>query len=382
MSGMLNPEQRPCRVLHIIGGMVRGGAENWVMSLLRKANSDILEMDICTTTKEKQAHDDEIIALGRKLIHCELKPVLTFPKRLAQIIRDGDYGVIHSHLWFFSGLVLKVAYRCNIPVRIAYSHSTRIKPPSLYRTLYSWYMRRLISKYATHRLGCASEAMVALFGDKWQNMKNARVLYCSIDVDSYRPGQLRRIGKSDFGLADDSIVVGHIGDFRLIKNHTFFLDIAAELVKIQPRAHFFFAGAGELRQKMEEKAKSLGLSSRVIFAGVRDDVPQLLMHLFDVLLFPSFYEGLPLVLVEAASAGIRTVCSDVITSEATDVLPDLFTRLSLDLPAKEWAVAVVDAIKKGPMPREYSYKQVKESHFSVDYSLRELMSIYGCGVKE
>ena len=100
-----------------------------------------------------------------------------------------------------------------------------------------------------------------------------------------------------------------------------------------------------------------------------------------VLLFPSVYEGMPLVLVEAASAGIRAVCSDAITPEATDVLPDSFTRLSLDLPPKEWAIAVVDAIKKGPIPREYSYKQVKESHFSVDYSLRGLMSIYGCNVK-
>jgi glycosyltransferase involved in cell wall biosynthesis len=132
---------------------------------------------------------------------------------------------------------------------------------------------------------------------------------------------------------------------------------------------------------MEEKAERLGLGSRIIFAGVRDDVPQLLMYLFDVLLFPSVYEGMPLVLVEAASAGLRTVCSDVITPEATNVLPELFMRLSLDLPAKEWAVAVVDAIKKGPIPREYSYKRVKDSHFSVDYSLRELMSIYGCGVK-
>lgn len=381
MLGTLNTERRPRRVLHVIGGMDRGGAENWIMSLLRKADSSILEMDICATTKEKRAYDDEIIALGSKLMHCELKPVFTFPKRLAQIIRKGDYDVVHSHLWLFSGLVLKVAHRCNVPVRVAYCHTTRSKQPSLYRTLYGWHMRRLISKYAIHRLGCASEAMIALFGDKWRNIENSRVLYCSIDVDLYHPDQLRKISKSTFGLPDDAIVVGHIGNFRPAKNHTFFLDIAAELVKLQPRAYFLFAGDGKLRQKMEEKAKRLALGSRVIFAGIRDDVPQLLIHVFDVLLFPSVYEGMPLVLVEAASAGIRTVCSDVITPEATDVLPDSFTRLSLDLPPKEWAIAVVDAIKKGPIPREYSYKQVKESHFSVDYSLRELMSIYGCSVK-
>lgn len=116
----------------------------------------------------------------------------------------------------------------------------------------------------------------------------------------------------------------------------------------------------------------------VVFAGVRDDAPQLLMNLFDVLLFPSVYEGMPLTLVEAAAAGLRTVCSDVITREATDVLPEAFTRLSLELGPQQWAVKVLETLAKRKLPREYAYNQVKASHFSVYHSLRELEKIYGC----
>jgi len=129
---------------------------------------------------------------------------------------------------------------------------------------------------------------------------------------------------------------------------------------------------------MKAKAEHLGINDRIIFAGIRKDVPQLMMHLFDVLLFPSIYEGMPLTLVEAAAAGLRVVCSDVITREASDVLPEAFTHLSLNLSAEQWAEKVMEVIKQGRISHEYAYNQIKNSHFSIDYSLKELRTVYGC----
>jgi glycosyltransferase involved in cell wall biosynthesis len=152
--------------------------------------------------------------------------------------------------------------------------------------------------------------------------------------------------------------------------------VAAEFVKFQPKARFFVAGEGPLRPQLEAKARDLGIAQRVNFAGLRKDVPQLLMNVFDVFLFPSLWEGMPLGLVEAAAAGLRTVCSDVITPEATDVMPEAFTRLSLKLPASEWARALHQAANQGRIDQQRAFKVVAESHFSTRQSLRELKGIY------
>jgi glycosyltransferase involved in cell wall biosynthesis len=204
------------------------------------------------------------------------------------------------------------------------------------------------------------------------------VLYTSIDVEEFRPGQSPTVTKGDFGIPCDAVVIGHVGSFRLAKNHGFLLDIAAEIIKRRPDAYFFLAGDGRLRDEAEAKARRLGISNKVIFAGNRHDVPQLMMNLFDLLLFPSVYEGMPLTLVEAAAAGLRVVCSDVITTEATDVLPEAFTRLSLDLGPERWAEVVNKVVKKGRIQRDYAYGCVRRSHFSDEFSLRELMKVYGC----
>jgi glycosyltransferase involved in cell wall biosynthesis len=359
--------------------MSPGGAENWLIKLLRKADRNILQMDFCVVKPEKGLYEEEITSLGSKIIRCELKPFLTYQRRLARILRENQYDVVHSHGWLFSGMILKVAHQCNVPVRIAYSHTTRDKyQRTFYRKLYARLMRRMIMQHSTHCLGCCSEAASALFGKECKKIDKCGVLYTSVDVEAFRPGQNPSVTKADFGIPSDAVVIGHVGSFRLAKNHTFLLDIAAELIKRNKQAFIFLAGDGQMRTEMETKARSLGISDRIIFAGNRNDVPQLMMHLFDVLLFPSIYEGMPLTMVEAVAAGLRVVCSDVISREASEVLPEAFTHLPLDLGAEQWAEKAMEIIEEGRIDHEYAYDRVKNSHFSVDYSLKELCTVYGC----
>ena len=80
----------------------------------------------------------------------------------------------------------------------------------------------------------------------------------------------------------------------------------------------------------------------------------------------------------AAVTGLRTACSDVIIRESSDVSPEAFTHLPLDLGAEQWAEKVMEVIEQGRISHEYVYNLVKNSHFSVDYSLKELCTVYGC----
>ncbi len=58
-------------------------------------------------------------------------------------------------------------------------------------------------------------------------------------------------------------------------------------------------------------------------------------------------------------------------------MPEDFTHLSLDLPAGQWAQEVIATLSKGKLCPQYTYDKVKSSHFSVDYSLKELYAVYG-----
>lgn len=379
MNDPIAHRHKPRWVLHIIGCMSPGGVENWLMRLLRKADRNVLQMDFCVAKPQKGLYEEEIKSLGSKIIRCELKPFLTFQHRLARILRENQYDVVHSHGWLFSGITLKVAHHCNIPVRIAHSHTTGDKyPPTLYRKLYAWLMKRLIMKHSTHRIGCCKSAAVALFGSDWKNIDKCGVVYYCFDDEDFRPGQRPSTSKKDFGIPGDTVVIGHVGNFRLAKNHTFLLDIVAEIIKHQPKARLFLAGDGELRKQTEVKAERLGISDKVIFAGARKDVPQLMMHLFDLLVFPSIYEGLPLTLFEAATTGLRVVCSDVITREVSEPLPEAFTYLPLSLSAEQWAQKINQVLAEGRIPHEYAYQKYKNSHFSLERSFRELSAYYGC----
>jgi len=367
------------KVLHIIGTMDRGGAESWLMNLLRNSYESNLQMDFCVIKGKKGDLAEEIERLGSRVIPCDTNPIGSFCTRFARILKEGKYDCVHSHVWSFSGIMLPIALFCKVPVRIAHSHNTRSKHQnSLYRRIYSFVTQKLILSCSTHCLGCSSEATAALFGKGWQKNAKCKILYCSINTEAFRP-EKEPNSKTVLGLPEDSVVVGNVGNLRAQKNHTFFLDIAVEFLKLEPRAYFFIAGEGPLREELEAKAHKLGIAEKIKFAGARNDVPDLMMWGFDVFLFPSLYEGMPLTLVEAATAGLRIVCSDSITSEATEFMRDSFTRLPLSADPAKWATELKIACMKRRVSQENAYRITKESHFATNYCLEKLLLFYYSG---
>jgi glycosyltransferase involved in cell wall biosynthesis len=135
-------------------------------------------------------------------------------------------------------------------------------------------------------------------------------------------------------------------------------------------------GEGALRPAIEKKVAAEGFSDRVIFAGVRPDVPRLMMGAMDVFLLPSWHEGLPVVLVETQAAGLPSVISDVIAEEATLVEP-LMRRVSLSQPPSAWAdeiLAVRNATAVVPPAR--ARLLVEQSPLNVRASVRHLEKVY------
>lgn len=358
------------RILHVLGGMNRGGIETWLMHVLRHIDRDRLQMDFLVHTTQPCAYDDEIRNLGSKIIPClyPSNPWL-YAQNFKRILRQyGPYHIIHSHVLHYSGYVLHLARKAGIPIRIAHSHKDSSPfdlNAKLHRRLYLKLMKAWIARHATLGLGCSKVAAADLFGPNWKTHPQRKLLYYGIDMSPFQqPVDVIEVRK-ELGIPINAFVVGHVGRFHEHKNHAFLLKIFAEITS-----------EGTLRLKIEQQVMHAGLSDRVIFAGARSDIPRIMMGAMDVFLLPSLCEGLPMVSIEAQAAGLPLVLSDLITDEL-EKIKSLVTKISLSQPAKIWANAVLTARKiKGKTTQAACLAILENSEFNIHQSAKTLAEYY------
>ena len=168
---------------------------------------------------------------------------------------------------------------------------------------------------------------------------------------------------------ENSFVVGHVGRFSQQKNHEFLVDIFKCISDKNPNAVLLLAGIGELENAIHKKVNHLGLKNKVIFLGRRDDVPRLLSA-FDVLLFPSFHEGMPNVVIEAQASGLPCIIADTITSQAD--ITGLVHYLPLSLSADTWADEV---LLKSDFPRENTKEKFYNAGYDQDSVVKEFIRL-------
>ncbi|RLQ96282.1 glycosyltransferase family 1 protein [Falsibacillus albus] len=330
----------PIRILHIVVNMNRGGAENLIMNLYRKMDRSKIQFDFLTC--KSGVFDSEINQLGGKIHRIPYISEIghfKYSKRLREFFAENkEYWIVHSHLDKMSGLVLRAAEKAKIPIRIAHSHNTMSEGGALTKC-YKWLMGCYVHHNSSHRLACSEKASKWLFG-KTESM----ILKNGIDGQKYRfSHQNRNRIRKELDIGEDTFVVGHVGRFCHQKNHVFIINIFREIVKLKANSILLLAGGGPLQDAIEKKVNRLNLGGKVKFLGIRGDVNDLL-HAFDLLLFPSHHEGLPLALVEAQASGLPCLISDVISNEV-DLGAGLIQYERLTTPPKEWAVHAL-AMKK------------------------------------
>ncbi|MDD1425231.1 glycosyltransferase family 1 protein [Dolichospermum sp. ST_sed9] len=374
-------EQHPIRILHVVGGMNRAGTETWLMHVLRNIDRDRVLMDFLVHTTEPCAYDDEIRSLGSKIIPClEPSNPWLYAANFQRILRkNGPYDIVHSHVHFFSGYVLRLAKQARVPVRIAHIHtdSSLLEAKAKWkRRLYLAVMERWINSYTTAGLACSRKAATALLGSSWEKDPRWQLLYCGIDLKPFQNISDLIDVRTEFCIPEDAFVIGHVGRFEHPKNHQFLLEIIAEVVKSESNIRLLLIGDGSLRLAIEQKANQMGLTDYVIFAGVRPDLPRLMLGAMDMFLFPSLYEGLGLVLIEAQAAGLPCIFSDVIPEEVEVVKP-LIQRLSLSQPASSWAEVILSARSKElTISRDEALNNIDQSDFDIQISMSKLSNFY------
>ena len=368
------------KIINVVAGMNMGGAETWLMHVLRNIDRQRFQLDFMVHITEEGKYDEEIRSLGGNIIRVRpVSDIRGYPKSVKKAFQEyGPYDIIHCHRYLGTGLLMRIAYQERVPYRVVHFHNTRYPCSSnivldkLYRMLTTFW----IKQYATLGLACSKDSAEWSLGRYWIQDPRWKIFYCGLDFSAFHQDAEGVDIRRELGIPPESFVVGHVGRFNEQKNHRFLIQVFSELVKKLPDAYLLLVGDGPLKDEIAQVVTDAGLADRVMFAGLRNDVPRVMLGAMDAFLFPSLYEGLGLVLVEAQAAGLPCVFTDEIPQEA-DIVKPLINRLSLSDEPKLWAEKLID-IKQNPLAvsKSDALKIVETSDFNIQNSIKQLENIY------
>jgi glycosyltransferase involved in cell wall biosynthesis len=370
--------RNPPRVLHVLHALNRGGVEKWLLDVLRNTPAGSWSTEFLVHTREPAAYDAQILALGASLrVGPDVRRPLSYGRRLRELLRaHGPYDVVHSHLHLFSGMVMRAAHQAGVPVRIAHSHTSQTES-SPARLVYAALMGRWIRQHATHCVSTSAQAAAALFGADWRKQR-VRIVEYGLDFSAYAGLPDRGLLKQRLGLPAARVVIGHVGRFAAVKNHSFVVATFAEILRQGQDAHLLLVGTGSLENAVRRQLAGLGIADRCLLAGGHDDVTPY-FGAMDLLLFPSLYEGLGLVALEAQAAAVPVLASTAVPGEA-EVVNGLLHRYGLEEGPAAWARAARQILESaGPADRAASASALMKSRFGVAHSVGQLAVLYGAG---
>lgn len=326
--------REPIRVAQIMGKLWGGGVESVVFNYYRAIDKNKIQFDFYYDSDSTVAPPPELIAMGANFY--EIPPyqkVASYCSTLKKILKGKKYTIVHSHINTLSVIPLFIAWTEKVPVRIAHNHSVP-GGKEFSRNALKNFLRKFSKLFPTDYFACSEKAGRWLFGNRMFANGKVMVIKNGIDFQRFMPSEETIQEKRDSLGLKNKFVVGHIGRFTYAKNHKFLFEIFAEILKQKENARLVLVGDGELRAELKKQAETLGILGHIVFTGQVSD-PENYYRLADIMIFPSFFEGLPLTTIESQAAGVPVAVSEAIPEEA--VISNGCKRMSLRDGAKIWA---------------------------------------------
>ena len=349
------------KILHIVPALEAGGIENLLFNYCSEGPIyENFQVDFITHTESGLIHD--LLVKRGFSVFCvtqKKKSFLKNFKEMKEIIRKGNYSIVHVHQTYSSFVALFISKIYKVPVRIVHSHTNMKYCESPVKKVINFIMRCLCCTFANELWACGCAAGEYLYGTK----KNFYIMPNAIDSSNFisddNEDKKRIFDK--IGIEDNNIIISQIGRFTYEKNHDFTIKIINEIVKQDSRFLFVFAGDGPLREEIKHKLAKYNLLSRCKFLGNINYVSDLL-SVSSVVLLPSLFEGFPVTVVESLFSGTPIICSENISKEVE--FSNLCKRLSYD--EKLW----VERIFEYSRMKDSSKKECSLYMLSSDYEIK------------
>lgn len=306
------------RVLEVFGEPIsRGGQESYVLSALQNMSLSGLHVDVFTPYYcENQGYFDYFKSIGGSVFHADLPFIVGGTRReivpcFVSFLNNHDkYDIVHIHSGSISVLAYysRVASRNGIKKVIVHSHSSGSKE-TIKHFLIKRYASTIFKRYATDYCACSLEAAEWKFPKKI--LDKTKILKNGVDVDQFRfDSQKRNQIRNVLGINEETLVLGHVGRFTREKNQVFLVDLLKKYLILNPEQNvcLVLVGDGDELENVKRRAGYLNIDKFIKFIGASDIVP-MYMQAFDIFLFPSLYEGLGIVGIEAQASGLPVIAS-------------------------------------------------------------------------
>ncbi|MBW0089579.1 glycosyltransferase [Pseudonocardia sp. KRD-184] len=341
------------KVLHVITGLAAGGAERYLRSLIAhsSADADVLALAaLGVVAEELRAHGIRVDSIGMSG-NRDVRALA----RIRRHIRDGNYDVVHTHLFraqLYGSLAARAA---KVPVVISTEHSLkeadfegRSADNPLFRLIYQLAARQ------HDRMLAVSEDVANCLRRRVGGSVDIGVVPLGLDVASYAFDPVaRERTRTELGIRPDQFVVGLVG--RLIELKRFEVVVEA-LADLPERVVGLVVGAGPQQDALSQLAIRLGVEHRVRFVGEVADVSPMLSCM-DLLASPCREETYGLALLEGLAAGLPVLYSscpaldDVRRVEAAR-MEDERREVALDSTPSEFGAAIRRVLDTDPLPRQ------------------------------
>jgi glycosyltransferase involved in cell wall biosynthesis len=284
---------------------------------------------------------------NKRTIFMKIRNKLYLLKHVKKIIEQIQPDIIHSHLKV-SQYLLHINTKKNRTKRFHTIHSVPNSDKGVHKVANS-----ICFKIKNTIPICLHESMLDEV-KRYYGINDGVVIKNGIDLERFRhitksENQIRK----ELGIQNTDFIIGHIGRFQTPKNHEFIIDVFYELKKQVNKSVLLLIGTGDLEKKIREKVRKMNLDGSVKFLGNRSDIPELL-SIMNVFLFPSLYEGLGIVLVEAQAVGIRCIVSNNVPDAV--YLTENIVGLDLNEPIEKWCKVILnESIKGKPVDSINSY---------------------------
>lgn len=349
--------------------MERNGITNVICNIVQAINNPNVSVDCVSINKpDKYYYDIFSYAKGHiYVIENRLKCPILYFRKLVRLIKKNEYDCIHAHGNSHTLAIEMLAARAaGCSVRIAHSHNTTCK----YKVI-DKIMKPIFDSSCTHNIACGKEAGKWLFGRaEFEIFKNG------VFTENYRFDEnYRKLIRKKYSINENSIVIGHIGNFNDAKNQDWIIEIGKELSRRKIDFTIFLIGTGERLETIKKMVNEYNLEKNVIFTGAIDNVNQYLSA-FDCVVMPSFFEGLPLTLIEEQAAGLKCFVSDNITKEV-DITGNV-DFLSLNDNVENWASTIIKEQKKNNRDKDsdIAIKKIVKKGYDIASESERLLDFY------